>query len=141
MVSDRTVHVTAAAIRDGLSQTMLLGERSSTPESGGVSCGGTPCAPSGGIWIGPPLMPSWAGWSTGLVMHDVETYGGGNDWYMINRSTAEWADDWINGSPHAAGGMNASMCDGSVHWVGENIDLATYARLRSRAEGKPAGEF
>jgi prepilin-type N-terminal cleavage/methylation domain-containing protein/prepilin-type processing-associated H-X9-DG protein len=140
-VSDNPVHVSPAGIRDGLSNTMLLAERSSTPESGGASCGGLPCAPSGGIWIGPPLIPTWAGWATGLVMHDVETYGGGNDWYMINRSTADWADDWINGSPHAGGGMNASMCDGSVRWISENIALETYRRLRSRMEGQPVADF
>ena len=94
-----------------------------------------------GFWIGPPIHTSGAGWATGLVMHDVETYGGGNDWYMINRSTADWADDWINGSPHMGGGMNASMCDGSVRWISENIDLETYRRLRSRMEGLPVADF
>jgi prepilin-type N-terminal cleavage/methylation domain-containing protein/prepilin-type processing-associated H-X9-DG protein len=139
--SDKAVHVSPAAIRDGLSNTMMLAERSSTPETSGAGCGGSPCTPSGGIWIGPQIHPSGAGWSTGLVSHDVETYGGGTEEYLINRSTAWWADDWISGSPHAGGGMNASMCDGSVRWISENIALETYRRLRSRMEGQPVADF
>ena len=37
--------------------------------------------------------------------------------------------------------MNASMCDGSVRWITENISMTTYARLRTKAEGTDAGDF
>jgi hypothetical protein len=37
--------------------------------------------------------------------------------------------------------MNASMCDGSVRWISENISMTTYARLRTKAEGVDAGDF
>jgi prepilin-type processing-associated H-X9-DG protein len=118
----------------------MLAERSSTSETGGSSCGGLPCDNPGGLWIGPQLMRAIAGWSAGMVTHDVETYGGGDVAYMINRSAYTWGDDWSNGSPHA-GGMNASMCDGSVRWISENIDMTTYTRLRTKAEGTSAEDF
>ena len=139
-ISNRTVAMKPAAITDGLSKTQMLAERSSTNETGGSSCGGLPCDNPGGLWIGPQLMRAIAGWSAGMVTHDVETYGGGDVAYMINRSAYTWGDDWSNGSPHA-GGMNASLCDGSVRWISENIDMTTYTRLRTKAEGASAEDF
>lgn len=139
-ISNRTVAMKPAAITDGLSKTQMLAERSSTTETGGSSCGGLPCDNPGGLWIGPQLMRAIAGWSAGMVTHDVETYGGGDVAYMINRSAYTWGDDWSNGSPHG-GGMNASMCDGSVRWISENIDMTTYTRLRTKAEGASAEDF
>ena len=139
-ISNRTAAMKLAAITDGLSKTQMLAERSSTSETGGSSCGGLPCDNPGGLWIGPQLMRAIAGWSAGMVTHDVETYGGGDVAYMINRSAYTWGDDWSNGSPHA-GGMNASMCDGSVRWISENIDMTTYTRLRTKAEGTSAEDF
>jgi prepilin-type N-terminal cleavage/methylation domain-containing protein/prepilin-type processing-associated H-X9-DG protein len=141
LISDKSTNVKPAAITDGLSKTLMLAERSSTPDAGGGGCGGAPCDNPGGLWIGPQLMQAIAGWSAGMVTHDVETYGGGKVAYMINRSSEPWGDDWSNSSPHAGGGMNASMCDGSVRWISENITMTTYARLRSRAEGVNAGDF
>jgi prepilin-type N-terminal cleavage/methylation domain-containing protein/prepilin-type processing-associated H-X9-DG protein len=140
-VSDKTVNCKPAAITDGHSKTLMLAERSSTAETGGGSCGGLPCDHPGGLWIGPQLFAAPAGWSTGMITHDVETYGGGDPAYMINRSAYNWGDDWSNSSPHAGGGMNASMCDGSVRWITENISMTTYARLRTKAEGTDAGDF
>ena len=139
-ISNRTAAMKPAAITDGLSKTQMLAERSSTSETGGSSCGGLPCDNPGGLWIGPQLMRAIAGWSAGMVTHDVETYGGGDVAYMINRSAYTWGDDWSNGSPHG-GGMNASMCDGSVRWISENIDMTTYTRLRTKAEGTSAEDF
>ncbi len=140
-ISDRAVNMKPAAITDGLSKTLMLAERSSTTETGGGSCGGQPCDNPGGLWIGPQLMQALAGWSAGMVTHDVESYGGGDVAYMINRSAYSWGDDWSNSSPHAGGGMNASMCDGSVRWISENISMTTSARLRTKAEGNDAGDF
>lgn len=142
-VSDKTVNVKPSGITDGLSKTIMLAERSSTTETGGTSCGGLPCDNPGGLWIGPQLFNGPAGWATGMITHDVETYGGGGDYgyYLINRSSASWAASWINSSPHAGGGINASMCDGSVRWISENISTTTYARLRTKAEGVDAGDF
>jgi len=44
------------------------------------------------------------------------------------------------GSHHTGGGQFA-MADGSVHFVSETIDLATYRSLGSRDDGMPRGGF
>ena len=40
-----------------------------------------------------------------------------------------------------SGGANILLCDGSVRFLGENIDLATLRNLFSRADGETIGEF
>jgi len=44
------------------------------------------------------------------------------------------------GSKHA-GGANFAMCDGSVHFIKQSIDLYTYQRLGMRSDGFPTGGF
>ncbi|QDT96944.1 DUF1559 domain-containing protein [Gimesia aquarii] len=39
------------------------------------------------------------------------------------------------------GGANILLCDGSVRFLGENVDLETLRNLFSRADGKTIGEF
>lgn len=39
------------------------------------------------------------------------------------------------------GGVNALLCDGSVRFVGENVDLSTLRNLFNRADGNVIGEF
>lgn len=39
------------------------------------------------------------------------------------------------------GGAQFVLCDGSVRFLSENIDYATYQRLGSRRDGQPVGEF
>ena len=44
------------------------------------------------------------------------------------------------GSQHS-GGANFVMADGSVHFLSENINLAIYRFLGTRADGLPVGSF
>ncbi len=44
------------------------------------------------------------------------------------------------GSQHS-GGANLTMCDGSVRFLSENIDLTTFRRLGTRGGGEVVGEF
>jgi prepilin-type N-terminal cleavage/methylation domain-containing protein/prepilin-type processing-associated H-X9-DG protein len=139
ILGDKPVVLKLRSITDGLTSTIMLAERSSTPESGSASCGGSPCTFQGGVWIGPRLHAD--GWASGLMAYEVETYGGSDATYLINRSSQTWGKDWINGSPHAGGGINASLCDGSVRWIGEGIDITTYRRLREKADGLRPGDY
>jgi len=135
-VNAKPVALPLRRITDGLSSTVLLAERSTTPETGNISCGGEPCNHAGCNWIGVRIN-SWGtpvGWNGGVVNYDVESYGGRDDIYLINRSSETWGDDWINSSPHG-GGMNASLCDGSVRYINENISRTTYERLRRKNDG------
>jgi len=131
--------VKPSKVTDGLGKTMMIVERSTTPEPGTVnvspgSCGGKACDWHRGVWIGPRLEASAAGWHPGLASPDVESYGGGNATYLINRSDVDWGAAWTNGSPHA-GGLQAAYCDGAVSWVNENIDRTAYSRLRHKSDG------
>jgi hypothetical protein len=132
--------VKPSKVTDGLGKTMMIVERSTTPEPGTVnvsagSCGGVACDWRRGFWIGPRLAGAPATWLPGLDSTDVESYGTSSG-YLINRSSWNWGADWTNSSPHA-GGLQASYCDGAVSWVNENIDVNAYYRLRHKNDGLP----
>jgi prepilin-type N-terminal cleavage/methylation domain-containing protein len=131
--------VKPSKVTDGLGKTMMIVERSTTPEAGtvnvsGGSCGSVACDWRRGFWIGPRLQSSTGGWHPGLDNTDVESYGG-NSGYLVNRTSWNWGADWTNASPHA-GGLQASYCDGAVSWVNENIDVNAYYRLRHKSDGQ-----
>ena len=141
-VKDGDVDVTLNEILDGTSYTVMLTEVSSTQEIGTKSCNNTACFNQPGkIWMGARKQGSSAGWHSSLNPTDVQTYGGENATYYINRSNQAWGDDWSSHSPHAAGGLHVSKCDGSTEWLSENMDMAVYARLRKKADGKSVGSY
>ena len=135
-VHEKSFRTKLADIRDGLSKTLLVVERSNTLElSPMASCGGTACDWSAGPWVGGRLTGSAAGWHSGLNPTDVESYGGGNATYLINRSDQSWGDDWGSSSPHG-GGLFAVYCDGAVTFVSEGISMTTYGYLRNMKDGQ-----
>jgi len=128
-------------ITDGTSSTVMIIER--TTQNDGpttLNCGGTRCTWSGSIWIGPRDISSVAGWHTGVYALDVESYGGASATYLIGRSAASWGEDWGSASTHT-GGLQTAMCDGSVRFLSENIDMIVYRSIRSRGKGEVVGEF
>ena len=127
--------VKPSKVTDGLGKTMMIVERSTTPEVGTAgSCGGAACGWRRGIWIGARLKTAAEGWHPGMDPCDVESYGGNNATLYVNRSNQTWGYDWTNSSPHA-GGLQASYCDGAVGWVNEHIDVNAYYRLRHKSDG------
>jgi prepilin-type processing-associated H-X9-DG protein len=113
---------TAAEILDGLSQTLLVGELSGRGIfvagtsnalrgvwAGGQNCISVPSAPVGGLTI-PPINPSPA-------------------------------DAWINAgnsslfSDHP-GGAHVLLCDGSVRFLAETMDVQLLLALASRSDGE-----
>ena len=128
-------------VSDGLSKTLMAVERSSTPEifPQVASCGGTSCNWNGALWVGGRLGANYgytaASWHSGVVPTDVESYGGGNATYLINRSDASWGADWGNSSPHGQG-LFAVYCDGAVTFISESVSQTTYSRLRDRKDGQ-----
>jgi len=135
-VDPKPVVLKLSDITDGLSKTLMAVERASTPEVFPLaSCGGTNCNWNGGLWVGGRLAGSAAGWHSGVTPTDVESHGGGNATYLINRSDATWGADWGNSSPHGQG-LFAVYCDGSVTFISESVSQTTYARLRQRNDGQ-----
>ena len=128
-------------VTDGTSNTLIVVERSGTAEGGGLtSCATEACNWSGGLWIGGRYAGNSVGWHPGVTSHDVDSYGGGNATYMINRSNATGGEDWGNSSTHK-GGLQAVLTDGAVVFLSENISMTTYQRLRQRNDGFVLGEF
>jgi prepilin-type N-terminal cleavage/methylation domain-containing protein len=135
-VFDQPQRVKFADIRDGLSKTLAVVERSSTPELLNVStsCGGTTCGWNGTIWVGGRLAGAQL-WNSGVEATDVESYGGNNTTYLINRSDQTWGVSWGNSSPHGQG-LFALYCDGAVTFLSESIDPPTYGWLRAPRDGR-----
>ena len=134
-VSLKPVVLKLSDVTDGLSKTLMSVERSSTNEVFPMqaSCGGTSCSWSGALWVGGRREGNVA-WSSGVVAHDAEAYGG-NVNHMINRSAANWGGGWSTSSPHG-GGMFAVYCDGAVTFISESISVTTYERLHNRRDGQ-----
>lgn len=124
-------------IRDGTSNTAMIVERTGTTEIGTTSCnsGTQACDWKAGLWIGARYIGNAAGWHSGLNPTDIDSYGGGSANYMIGRTTTTWGHDWGNASDHP-GGVQCALCDGSVRFISETIDMLTYRYLRNRSDGQ-----
>ena len=56
------------------------------------------------------------------------------------RDWTQWNYSWGFRSQHS-GGAHFLLVDGSVRWLNQSIDYATYQRLGGRKDGKPIAEF
>ena len=101
-------------VRDGTTNTFLLGEKYLTPDH----------------------------YSTGNVGADNESFYAGynNDHYRLtyyaplrDRQGYDHCD--IFGSPHSAG-CHFAFCDGSVHPIGYEIDVTVFQQLGDRRDGQ-----
>ncbi len=69
-----------------------------------------------------------------------------NHYYSPNSRLPDCGNAYHNYALTAArsqhtGGVQVLLCDGSVRFVGENINLPTWHALGSRAGGEVLGEF
>ena len=131
-------------IEDGTANTAMVVERTGSTETASMSCGtGTAaraCDWNAGLWIGARTMGAPNGWSPGLNSTDVDSFGGGNATYLINRSNQTWGPSWGNGSDHP-GGLQTALCDGSVRFLSETINILTYRYLRDRKDLEVIGDY
>jgi hypothetical protein len=117
---------------DGSSNTILLGERNSLPETGP-----DPRKNQGAIWIG-------------RYQKNHSHVGGSNfsgDFSSLGRSG--WRNYAVNGhyrgrgiasSGHPAG-ATVSLGDGSSHFISDNLDVRILQDLTSIADGDTIGKF
>lgn len=128
-------------ILDGTSNTVMVVERTGTRSNPTVpNCATVACNWSAGIWIGARYRGAPVGWHPGTDSTDIDSYGGGNATYLINRSNQTWGSAWGNGSTHP-GGLQWTLCDASVRFVSESIDMLTYRHLRRRDDGAVVREY
>jgi hypothetical protein len=128
--------VTFAAVEDGTSNVMCIGEMSQGfLESDGSRRDCRASRHAGAAW--------GAGW------------GGDTDWWL-NITVVRWPINWngaVDGtycpgyqrhtivrSSHP-GGAQGALTDGSVRFLSETMDFQTFTRLCDRRDGKPVGTF
>lgn len=131
-----------AKFTDGLSNSVLLGERKTLGETGTSQ-------PNyfGGVWIGPihaaapnNVFPKGAtnGWATinnGRYLSLV-TAPMRNDNYFINQPTMGQSFSSLH-----TGGAHFLLGDGAVRFISENVDRNLYRSLGAYADGEVLGEF
>jgi hypothetical protein len=112
-------------ITDGLSNTFAVGE-SSFIYAGGANW---KYSSSDIEW---DMTPVWIGGIT----NDEQIFGKTDEDTLPNT----YFDDNTFASLHT-GGLHFLLCDGSVHFISENIHAETYFRLGARDDGLVVGEF
>jgi prepilin-type N-terminal cleavage/methylation domain-containing protein/prepilin-type processing-associated H-X9-DG protein len=103
-----------AKIRDGTSNTYLLGEKYFTPDHYTDGIEGIDNNP---LWAG--FDWDWMRWGSSPPLQDRN---GLSDWQIF-------------GSAHAAN-VNMAMCDGSVRAISYSIDSTTHSNLANRKDGQ-----
>jgi len=130
-------------ITDGLSNTLLIGERT----NGLIyDSNGNPIAGAGGgheifenAWAAACRDETDAGDDHGhMVLFDTEF--GPNRAEQDGSGTYNFGPDRGVSAPHQ-GQAQFTLCDGSVRGISENVDLGVYRGLSSRDGGEVIGEF
>ena len=128
-ISYQRSQVTLADIRDGASNTFLIGKKYINRDhyADGNTVGDRMTMYCGGDHD----LLRWTGIDGTIGTSTV------NNLPAQDRSTAADSGDlqWF-GSAHA-GGFNMSFCDGSVHTISYSIDAEVYRRLGNCKDGKP----
>ncbi len=117
-----------ARITDGSSNTILLGETSSTDGWSSSSITGW-----GGI---KPWVYGFTGNSVGYLTIDNKIVQ-----YPIGYRGTFASNFTPYKSQHGGGGANFAFCDGSVRFMSQNMSLTILKSLATRASGEVVGEF
>jgi prepilin-type N-terminal cleavage/methylation domain-containing protein/prepilin-type processing-associated H-X9-DG protein len=146
-----------ASVTDGLSQTAAFSE--SILGNGVKSTGATPSDPrrevlemAGGNDPTPTSCSAGGGTSTWSGIRSGKWINGHygdalyNHFYQPNSATWDCGNAYHNKGLSTArsghlGGVNVLFCDGSVHFVSNSVDLATWRAMATRAGNDLLGEY
>ncbi len=134
-----------ANVTDGMSQTIMIGESSYymlQPAAGGEAPSDWP------IWMGGANSDENTIFKTafdapincGITPKIIENFYTGTRPGQDVRSFSGPLDDDCAFSWHT-GGAFFGFCDGSVHWLSEDIEWETYRNLGTRDDGFVVGEY
>ena len=131
-------------IKDGTSNTICVGERTavhkfnkSLPE---VDSNSTWYAAIPGVvrpgGMGGMMASMTEGPASMILGHVGQTMGG-----MQMHSNPNQTNHIVHFSSQHEGGVQFLLCDGSVHFIGENVDYQTFRNLGERNDGNVLSEF
>ncbi|HVJ86568.1 MAG TPA: DUF1559 domain-containing protein [Caulifigura sp.] len=143
--------VKIAQVSDGTSNTMMVGEQSAMPPTGanlriaqsasGLWMGGK----NARVPMGPGTWSSTGAHNTGNTNTDMRNYGITTVRQSPNPSgTANFQNSNNCNTPlksRHTGGVHGLLCDGSVRFISDNVNLPTLYNLSDRDDGNPLGEF
>ena len=109
-------------VTDGSSLTLIVGELA-------WDAGGQRSWMIGSQRQDDPASHNYSSKNVRWPLNNAARINGGVDWPVLVEN-----NDISFGSRHPGGGAHFAMCDGSVHWIGENVDLEGVLQpLASRA--------
>lgn len=131
-------------ITDGTSNTICVGERRSEHEfvngAGKIAANSTWYAAIPGVTrpagMGGMMASMTEGPGSMILGHVGQTMG-----MMQMHSNPNQTNHIVHFSSQHEGGVQFLLCDGSVHFLSENVDYNTFRHLGERADGNVLGEF
>lgn len=130
--------VRMAKVVDGTSNTIAVGEHSdyTVRNSDGAKVDARASSWAGGSWAAGPANYAWVGWSLNVT---IPRYG-------INYNGPGYGHEIPYGGHNGfrsahTGGAHVLLGDGSVRFLGENIDFNTLLALSQAEDGVPVGAF
>jgi len=118
---------TIAQITDGTTNTIAMGE--ALPYCSTHSQNG---------WANANAL--WYGTSGGINAHTCPNDPDYNSDASLCHSPSSWGTAMAFKSRHT-GGCHLLLCDGSVRFATQNIDVATYQKLGDRRDKQPIGDW
>lgn len=115
-ISFRRSMVSTAHVKDGLSNTYMVGEKYLNPLAYTT---GTDAADNENMYVG----------------YDNDIYRSSHSSYRPRQDTIGTANTFVWGSIHS-GGFQMCFCDGSIRMISYDIDSTTHARLGNRKDGQ-----
>ncbi|SFH74812.1 DUF1559 domain-containing protein [Planctomicrobium piriforme] len=125
-------------ITDGLSNTLLLLERSGFPElkkKGNI----TKLATDSTYPV--VVQKHFNGWWASTQNDRVRAWNAEGTTYGAGPCVVNCSNDWGGAYSYHTGGMQVLLADGSVRFLGENLDKRTFRALIGKNDGEVLGEF
>ncbi|MCC6509999.1 MAG: DUF1559 domain-containing protein [Pirellulaceae bacterium] len=133
-------HVKLAEITDGLSNTLALVESAYvTSSTSGSGRNSTPPAAATNFRDWPTWIGAFGGGQDETVRTNGRTNSPPNCQCKPNTMYRAINDDCA--FSYHTGGVQVVLCDGSVHFISENISMLTWCHLYSMQDGQVLGEW